>query len=388
VRRSATVALGGCLLGTTVAFADPLAELTIDLEAPPRCPNKAMLYGELRRDLEGSVAPSGQLSVLAQIVQRDPERWQAIVRAEGALGKTERSLTARDCQTLVDAMSLIIAMLIDPETAANNARHFEGVTVASSPNDKDAGNKVADPPAASDTTASKTEDKPAEVAPAIAPPNAASDKSVVASDQPNLDNPHDGRSRKADSRHHPIGGVLAAWMAVDSGTLPSATMAVGGIAAVSYGSWRAETAFGWWLRQDTTLGTGPHPAVLAQFDAVVGTARLCGEVFRRGPFGLSPCAGIQLARYSASAPALAQPQSSKRWDTSGLFGLLGQFDLAPALGLRLGVDLAAPFVHQRFGFYDDSAQAGAGQPQPTPREVFRPASAQYRATGGIELRFK
>jgi hypothetical protein len=107
---------------------------------------------------------------------------------------------------------------------------------------------------------------------------------------------------------------------------------------------------------------------------VAGSARLCVTVWRPAGLALNPCAGMQLARLSGTAPALSNPDTSRRWDWSAAAALLFTHGLTSWLGLRVSLDVLVPLSPPQFGFYVDGVR----------EEVFRPARVQLRGVVGLE----
>jgi hypothetical protein len=351
-----------CLFCATEAVADPLAQVMVRLDAPPECPNRAALDAELRRDLEGSHAKGERLVVDAQIQALGIDRWQALVRAQSDQGTSERTLSARNCQALVDATSLIIAMIIDPETAATNARNLEAVRVAP--------DSTANPNAG----AAPASTAAADTAPATAKANASAPQRrpapVSTTPQPK-DQPENPASKPSPLA---LGGIVAAWAAFDYGSLPKPSAAFGGAIGLSYGPWRVETSLGWWWPRDKAFLAGST----AKFHMVAGAGKLCLRLWRTHAVAISPCAGVQAAYLNGTASGLSDPQSPARWDLSAVSALLGNYYITESLSFRLNLEALFPWNRPKFGFLE----------QGEPVEVFRPAQVQFRAAGGLELHFR
>jgi hypothetical protein len=342
------------------AQADPLAAVTVQLEAPPGCPDRAALDAELRRDLGGSQVQSERLFVHARVEQLGVETWHALVRTENEHGESERSLSARTCAALVDATSLIIAMLIDPETAATNAY-----------------------PNGSDPLAAAAIEAEAATVPSSALPAASEDASIAVTTTPETKQPDRrplSESQAAPAPRRRIQGFISAWAMMDAGSLPSVSGAFGGALGLRYGPWRGETSMGWWWPRSESWGGTPNPRAGGDFGMIASSAKLCCSVWSKGSVHLGPCAGMEAVRWSGvgneslSAP---NPQPTYRWAASAAVSVLGVLDAFRSLGLRLNLDVLVPLNRPEFGF-----TAGASQ-----YAVFQPGWIALRAGVGVEWRF-
>ena len=345
------------------ALADPLIGVKLRLDAPSECPTLGALQRELRRDLQGSDVPGEALEVTVHIQQPGPEHWNALVEAKSDKGISQRTLVARNCAALIDASSLIIAMSIDPETAASNAKNPEVPTP-----------HVEQPTSPADAAA------PTNALPVSAdPPGNKSDAKVpkesraaVIAPQPTKTN---GPTTFTRLR---IDGIVGPQAALDYGSLPSIAPALGGVLGVRIGTVRTEIAISWWVPESKALSMSGGTSASARYGKVAGELRFCRQFAAAALVGVSPCVGMEVARWSGDASTLSVPTPSRSINASPLAGLLGTYDLADSLGLRVGVDVLLPLVTPRFGFYE------AGKPV----EAYRPARYQIRAALGFEWRFR
>jgi hypothetical protein len=336
------------------AHADPLSQVTVRWEAPDDCPDRVALDNELHRDLEGSQAPSMRLSVRARVEQLRPETWRVSIVTESIEGKSERAITAHSCQALLDATSLIVAMLIDPETAATHARPIEGSTESAA---------VAAPPAA--------------VLPPVPSPRNQFPSEIQNQNQTmvlkGIVVPARGAPRPKAS------GIIAAWAALDYGSLPSGTEVLGGALGLTYGPWRAETLLGAWLPQSKVVGGTLYPQDGGQFDKLAGSAKLCRTAWSPARFALSTCAGFELARLSGTGQHLQGTQTRHSLVPSPQAALLGIFGLTNVLAFRLDLDVSFPLNRPKFGFYSPGQQEN---------EIFQPQWYSLRAAAGFEVHFR
>ena len=64
----------------------------------------------------------------ASVERTETDSWRVRIRTHSAEGNSDRGLVAHSCSALADATILIVAMLIDPETAATRARSLDAVS--------------------------------------------------------------------------------------------------------------------------------------------------------------------------------------------------------------------------------------------------------------------
>jgi hypothetical protein len=340
-------------------LADPLAEITVRWEAPEECPDRVALDTELHRDLEGSQAPSVRLMVRAHVSQLHSDTWRVAIVAESNDGRSERSITAHSCQALLDATSLIVAMLIDPETAATHARPIDATTETGAVSPAATSSKGAAQPEASNEPRN--------------PPSSETKKQNQAIISKGQVLPIQNPSRMRAS------GFVGAWAAIDSGSLPSVTEAFGGSLGLVYGPWRGETSFVDWLPKSQSSNQADYRQATGEFTKIAGRARLCLMALAAGRLGLGPCAGVELARLSGKANEyLTGEPPPHSWFMSADVGAIGLIKLADVLAVRLDLDVLISLKRTEFSYsYQDQ-----------PRSLFRPAQVATRGSAGIELYFR
>jgi hypothetical protein len=355
-------------------LAEPLSEVTVRWEAPPDCPDRVALDQELRRDLEGSQAPSIRVHVDASVVQLNPETWRVSIRTESGAGQSERAITAHSCSALVDATSLIIAMLIDPETAATHARPIEGTREAAGPAPATVVNSTNPAPASSSAAPAAVPMAP------IAPIGPNFQRNPITREAKNKNTVHLGPAIQSPAGSHwPIAGLAAAWVAGDTGSLPRLTEALGGSLGLLYGPLRVQTSFGYFSPRSNVLTGPPKPGAAGEFGKIAGSAELCLRAFARSRFDLSPCAGLEVARLSGTGSGeLTNQHTEHRPVASAEVGVLGILNLTNALALRFDLDVLLPLNRPKFGYYDQNNN---------PIQVFQPALLAARAGLGVELHF-
>jgi len=342
------------------AVANPLDQVTVRWEAPADCPDRVALDQELRRDLEGSQAPSVRLMVFANVAQLQSATWQVSILAESNDGKSERTITAHSCQSLIDATSLIIAMLIDPETAAAHARPNDARSETTALPDAlvATSNASSPPPVASNARRDSI------------PSESKNKNRVVITHGSVLPMPSASRMRAL--------GFVGAWAALDSGSLPSVTEAFGGSLGLLYGPWRGETSFGAWLPKNRRSNQSDYPLASGEFGKVAGRARACLAALAVGRFAVGPCAGVELSRLSGKASAaLTGATPPYRLVAAADAAALATLRLGDVLAVRLDLDVLIPLKRPTFGY----------EYQNTDQSLFRPDPVALRAATGIELYF-
>ncbi len=371
----------------TPVAADPLALVTLQWQAPVPCPDAAALQAELRRDLAGSQAPGERLAVQASVEPTAAESWRVHIHMQGGEGNSDRVLTARSCIALADATSLIIAMHIDPETAAAHAHSFAEVSEPA----------LAPAPGAMPIPSAPVVAYPGQLPPpALANAQGNAAVSETKTIKTNLGTERDAAAGKLASERttfdaevkaaavgpsrtqlHPLVG---AWALVDWGSLPLASPGFGGSAGLASGPWMVEIAIGAWLNRDKTKGTELNPHAGIKLGMVSGAARLCHRIWEHAPFDLSPCAGFELVRWSGEGNSyLAGKQTGWALGFSPNARLLGTLSISEVLCLPVFLDVLLPLNRPKFGFQD---AAGA------PNYVYQPSQVALRVGVGVQLHFR
>jgi hypothetical protein len=105
------------LLATFVAapaLAEPAAERTFAYDAPAECPSRvefSALVGARTKAWPASTSPFA----VAVTIQKEPDALVGRVTFERAGQSTPRELRAASCAELAEALSLIVAILVDPQ---------------------------------------------------------------------------------------------------------------------------------------------------------------------------------------------------------------------------------------------------------------------------------
>jgi hypothetical protein len=108
---------------TRAARAQPPGEIvSLRWNAPPTCPDRAYIQGEIQRLLGERIASSADRSVEATAtVTRSHAAWRVklVMRASG--GVEERVLDGESCLSVANGAALVVALLVNPERVAHAA---------------------------------------------------------------------------------------------------------------------------------------------------------------------------------------------------------------------------------------------------------------------------
>jgi hypothetical protein len=102
------------------------AELAIDWNAPPECPDQAELVSRVSRLLGGVVKSN---LTAATDVTRAGDAYRARLRITSAAGFGERTLENTRCEILTDSIALVIALSAAPSRALESGEPGEGLAL-------------------------------------------------------------------------------------------------------------------------------------------------------------------------------------------------------------------------------------------------------------------
>jgi hypothetical protein len=344
------------------ALADALTRVNLQWQAPPTCPDASFVKAQLRRDLEGSQAPGEAMEVRAVVERGEGDEWRALIRTQSSSGVSDRLLAARSCEALADATSLIVAMQIDPETAAIHARAIDGLSE----------------PAAGAAPPSASSGGPQVVYPGrvVSPPVTSAHRGAAASETKTKEENPEARLWTRDAARPRVRGMLAASVQRDWGSLPSASEIFAGALGVIYGPWWGEFGLGVSSSEDIARTSGPS---IGSVRVLMPALRACWRAWEGPAVGMSPCIGFEWARWSSEGNSNLNAQrddsvmasaASLRW--------LGSLKFSDDWRLIVPVDVVVPLSRPRFGFV-----------QATERQVvvFTPSWIALRAGVGVQLYF-
>ena len=306
----AVLALSVACLAPRAAFAQGSegGGVILTWEAPPGCPDREAMSRRLVDALADAPPGIGAGWAVRGRVHAGRERSWVLVLGltpPGAVAgapPAERVLSARDCDDLGEAAAVAIAIALDDAQRAS-----EGAPAASAASGSDPA-AVAAPPAREPAT----------------------DAAAVGTALP-------GAARE------PLRLALAAGGVLDSASLGGLAW---GASLELQGWWRrfGGGVYGLWLPPRTTdLGT----AQLAQFSLLGGGVRAC---YRAAADWLwvSPCVGVELARYEADSAGLRQGRDVRDLWLAGIVGIGFASPVLGALGLHSRVELVLPGRRQEY----------------------------------------
>lgn len=318
-------------------------------QAPLECPDEpalrervdALVPGLLdRRDAAGS-----RVEIELRVVEQG---YAATVLVRNSDGETRRDFAALDCETVVDAAALVLAVTLDPVAVSLGLSE----PAASEPSPSPTEEPRASEPAIVDEP--EPSPPPVEAEPVERPTTIGSTSSSASADRPrNLD----------------LGFGVRALGGGGYGPTNTGYATIGGALALIGPRWRAELGGLWAIPRVVRLDTN----VGGRFDSWAVLGRGCfAPKLRR--LELPSCAGIELG--SVRGAGLEDLPTSGRatflWvaiaAAQGLW-----FSPIDRLGIGLELDLAVPL--NRGAFRIDSS------------EVQRIAAVTVRGLAGIELRW-
>jgi len=294
--------------------------LTVTLEAPPECPDRAALESELTRLLGDATTRGTPLEARVRIDKPQGKGFRLRLELKQSQARaSERKLEGTSCETLIETAALLIAIAHDPSAVV----------------ERRPAPLIAEPP------------PPAPPAPA--PPLAA----PVA--------PPSAVPPWAWTRPAPPRAPLALGLLVRAGPLfgvgdlpgPHAGFAVG--AALRLSAYRIDAAFELGAGSAKTLDARPDAG--ADFVRLAGVLRGCrvivpldGGAWPRPSLGLdlSGCLGIELGSLSGEGFGVSNPaRGSALWAAPRVDLRLGLGAVGP-LGFAADVGLAVPVDPRRY----------------------------------------
>lgn len=294
--RSSRVALVGVLVLAPALARAQDAELQLEWQAVPGCPDAAAVRARVRELRAPHDAGRVPRPVRARASITQDHEWRLRLQTETAGGAGERTLTGASCDEVAEAAALILALAADETTATNPAP----VPLAA------------------------PSERPASVA-SVAPPVAP-------------------RRREPALRL-----FVRVDAALDVGSLPSASPGVAVAAGVARARWRVELSAFTFAAQRATLAGG----VGGDVGVSGGLARGCLGVLNQR-FGLDACAGLEGAWMYGEGVGLPDARSGGAMRWAARVGLAARWRVTSAVRLRAliepAVELAGPtFVVENAG---------------------------------------
>lgn len=113
IRYGALVAFLGVILSARVAAQSGEA-IALQWDAPPECEERGIVLGEVKRLLGKNWPPAEPVNGVAQVRKTEEGRWLLHLQIKGSTATGERSLQAESCDSIRQAVGLLIAISIDP----------------------------------------------------------------------------------------------------------------------------------------------------------------------------------------------------------------------------------------------------------------------------------
>jgi len=309
--------------------------------------------------------------VQAMVTRIAVDDWRVSIHTASAAGHTERSLSARSCEPLADATSLIIAMMIDPETAATHAHLIAGLSESPVMPARD--------PVAAPTAPLVAPAAPLVTYPGLLPPPAPTRtrRDAVLNETKTIkQNPEFNASRPQAPSQWPTRGFASEWVMRDWGSLQVATEVFGGSVGLAHGPWSSEASLGVSLREDITQSTG---RTIGSLRLLTGVLRVCWRAWEYSRVAVSPCAGFGWAWWSSQGNSnLANQRNEVAPKSAAEARVVGAFAVSETLSLLLPLDVVLPLKRPSFGY-----TAGGSEQI----HVFEPSRTAVRLGAGLRLYF-
>jgi hypothetical protein len=290
------------LVSTTslIARAQQGTELHIEWNAPPECPDIEYVKREVRRRVGPPSSGDKSVSAVAK-VRRVGEAWRVDLATRGDDAAGHRSFTADSCRGVANATGLIVALMVNPERVAQNAKENAG---------KDVDEKAASTPPASPS-----------------PPR---------TETPGFAGPAVRRTMK---------GTVAAFALSDVATAPNVGWGAGIAIGIATGPFRFEAVGAAEPGHDAPVSA--HPGAFVTFRTWSAGARGCIAA-SRAELEVRACGGYELDYAKVTSFGVAQPGAGSTTWNELLAGGGIRWAALGDLGLR--ADAFAGFPIERRAF--------------------------------------
>lgn len=275
------------------AFAEEPLPLDLTWKAPVQCPTAAAVHRSIERQFDdlGVESPNQRLAARVS-VQRTGSQWRARLRLQGAV-TGERTFEAGSCDALGEAVSLVIALALQPDHAASQPPEEE--TARESPPQPE-----------------ESEPEPA----SAAPPTGA----------------------------RPPSFAVGASGLVGSAALPRVAAGAGLDGLVDWRHFQALLSFGYF--PPVTTGVAGNSGAEATFDLFFGRAGACYAP-AVASLRLGPCLSFEIGRLRGRPRGLAEPHEVTPLWMAGHAGAFASLPAGP-LSLRAEASALRPLKRPRF----------------------------------------
>ena len=325
-----------CALSASTARAD--APLVLSFAAPASCPQQPAFEAEVHRLLGDDVAAGAGVAVNAQLTLSADGQYVLTLRVRVESGDSSRTLAGANCEALMMAGALVVALAIDPEGVAARA--------ALPPPDA-----PVDPP------------NPPDPAPRRAPPPR---RRVPASPRA-ASPPHDTRSSSGPR----IRGRVLAMAVVEALAVPGVSAAVLAGAGVRIGPVDLTVEGLWSAPRQISVPT-PRGAG-GRFSLLAGRLRGC-VALTRGWLELAPCLGLELGWLSGESYGVSAPSAGGVLWIAPLAAAEARVFVHELVAITTRLDASFPIERPTFVI------AGVGA-------VTEPGLASLRAEVGVSVYF-
>jgi hypothetical protein len=311
-----TVSVALALALATLTRPGHAAELTA--KGPAGCADAVEISFRVERSIGMPLAQAAPLAFDVAL-ERDADGYVARIQVTGAApgaAPLERVLAATDCDKLVDAVSVAVALALGmgESNAEGGAAPNTGGEAAASTG--------AQPGASSGARSS--------------PPSAASDA---------------GRADPAAAASTGLAPSLSLWLLGDAGSLPSPSLGAALGAELGWRSLELRALGTLLFEQETAVTSLAAPAAGAKLQLWTGALLACNAPFGnlRAPLAPFVCVGVELGRLSGVGTGVASPLRGGALWAAPLVQVGGSWAL-PDTSLQLGAALsaAAPLNRDEF----------------------------------------
>jgi hypothetical protein len=340
-RAAAAALTAAAILAASLAGAQDPLPITLRWTAPAECPSQDVFRARVDQLLAG--ASAGRALEADIVVTRGAAELVMAMRLTDESGVGERQLSAQSCDEIAEAGALIVALAYDPEAVAANQASSEPAPQASGGGDL-GGDEVA---GGGGGAAAPGTPQILPIAPIVpmpaAPPPVAVGPAPPRSPPPPLPQPEPPPELRF---------VVAPFVGVEIGTLPSAAAAIGGGVGLRYYPFEAQLRASYLVPVDDTLPL--RPSAGGDFTRWAVGPNLCLQPFRTerrkareiGGVRLGTCVGLEIGRLTGQGFGVASPgQGSALWVTPwaegrASFTLVEWLELEPSVGF--GFPLSRP----------------------------------------------
>lgn len=332
--------------------------------APAECPSAAEVSHEVERLLEGSEYPLAALNEFSLTVRQDASTRLFVVHIVRAGGSTlqERSVEAANCNELVQAAALAVALAINPELEAKKPVPATA-TAASGAGTAGAAAPGAHAPAVAGTVAAgtvattTTAAPPVAQAPVVQPgpqanPAAPASTAVPATNTAPVAGPVDEAAAETNLAADTRGLQVSAFglVTADSGSMPEPGFGFGAGAGVTRQALRAQLSLEYFAPTETE----PDPSgAFARFSLYRAHASGCYTPFAER-FSLFGCAALEVGLLRARGQDVSDGQQVDRaWLAAGA-DLLLLGEVADRVSLQLRAGVVRPLIERDYVLNGDS----------------------------------